>query len=290
MNFLVLGAGGMAGHTIAAYLHEQGHDVLGWVHRPLRLPGETFPTVIGDVRKRSLLENMIRDGRYDAVINCIGVLNQFAEQDKEQAVYLNAYLPHFLASVTTDLPTQIVHMSTDCVFSGTRGGYREDDLRDGTTFYDRTKALGELEDKKNITFRQSIVGPDLNPDGIGLFNWFMRQQGEIRGFSRAIWTGVTTLELAKAMEEAVAGQVTGLHHMVYDEPVNKHDLILLFQKHMGKNNVTIQPFADFVSDKSLVRTRFDFARKIPDYGTMVADMAAWIRAHRSWYPHYELGE
>ena len=83
-------------------------------------------------------------------------------------------------------------MSTDCVFSGRRGGYTEKDFRDGETFYDRSKALGELEDDKNITLRNSIVGPDINPNGIGLFNWFMHQKDQVNGFSNTMWTGQTT--------------------------------------------------------------------------------------------------
>ena len=94
-------------------------------------------------------------------------------------------------------------MSTDCVFSGKTGWYSETSSRDGETFYDRSKALGELENNKDLTFRNSIIGPDLNKNGIGLFNWFMKQEGQIYGFTKAIWTGVTTLTLAKAMERCV---------------------------------------------------------------------------------------
>ena len=101
-------------------------------------------------------------------------------------------------------------MSTDCVFSGKTGGYDESSLRDGETFYDRSKALGELENQKDLTFRNSIIGPDLNEEGIGLFNWFMKQTGEINGYTKAMWTGVTTLTLAKAMESAVQQGLTGL--------------------------------------------------------------------------------
>ena len=106
--------------------------------------------------------------QFDTVINCIGVLNQFAERDKAGAVYLNSYLPHYLAKITEGTDTQVIHMSTDCVFSGKRGQYTEYDIRDGETFYDRTKALGEIEDEKNLTLRQSIVGPDIKRTGIGL--------------------------------------------------------------------------------------------------------------------------
>jgi dTDP-4-dehydrorhamnose reductase len=154
MRFLVFGAGGMAGHTVATYLAEQGHEVLGFD----RVKVGYCPALAGDVRDLDAVRQLVRDGRFDSVINCIGILNQFAEEAKELAVFLNSYFPHFLAEVTKDSDTQVIQMSTDCVFSGKKGGYTETDLRDGETFYDRTKALGELEDTKNITLRNSIRG------------------------------------------------------------------------------------------------------------------------------------
>src|SRR5699024_1115052 len=107
--------------------------------------------------------------------------------------------------------TKIIHMSTDCVFSGKIGNYKEDSLRDGETFYDRSKALGELDNQKDLTFRNSIIGPDINENGIGLFNWFMKQEGSINGYSKAIWTGVTTLTLAKAMDSALKEDLVGIY-------------------------------------------------------------------------------
>jgi len=290
MRILVLGAGGMAGHTIAAYLCETGHDVLGLVRRPLSVEPAPFSTVRGDVRDDAALAELVAQGRFDAIVNCIGILNQDADRNRAGAVYLNAYLPHHLAELTADTSTRVIHLSTDCVFSGARGGYREDDLRDGTTFYDRTKALGELEDDKNITLRQSIVGPDLSADGIGLFNWFMAQRGSIRGYTRAMWTGITTLELAKVVDAAIRNPVPGLHHMVPDHPISKHDLLQLFRQYTHRTDIEIEPWDAVAVDKSLIRTRFDFPCRVPDYDSMVADMVAWIRAHRAWYPHYTLGE
>jgi dTDP-4-dehydrorhamnose reductase len=284
MKFLVLGAGGMAGHTISMYLQEQGHDVLGFDKTKV----SHCKSVEGDARDQSSIAELIRDGEFDSVINCIGILNQFAEQRKELAVFLNSYLPHFLAEITKDLKTQIIHMSTDCVFSGKRGNYTEADLRDGESFYDRTKALGELEDEKNITMRNSIVGPDMSEDGIGLLNWFMKQNGTVKGYTRVMWTGLTTLELAKAMEHAARVKAAGLYNMVYKEPISKYDLLVLFNKYLRDNELNIEPYDGIVSNKSLKRTRFDFDYIIPDYEEMVFEMAEWMRAHKQYYPHYNI--
>lgn len=284
MKFLVFGAGGMAGHTISMYLQEQGHDVLGFD----KIKVSHCKSLVGDARDLSTIKELIKNGEFDAVINCIGILNQFAEQKKELAVFLNSYFPHFLAELTKDLKTQVIHMSTDCVFSGKRGNYTETDLRDGETFYDRTKALGELEDNKNITLRNSIVGPDMNEKGIGLLNWFMKQNDTIKGYTKVMWTGLTTLELAKAMEYAAKVKATGLYNMVYKEPISKHNLLVLFNTYLRNNDLTIEPYDSIVLDKSLKRTRFDFDYIIPDYEKMVFEMAEWIRVHKHYYPHYKI--
>lgn len=282
MKFLVLGCNGMAGHTISLYLKEQGHEVYGFDRRPSNL----IDSVAGDAMDASFMKEIIGINKYDTVINCIGLLNQFAETNKAGAAYLNAFFPHYLAQITEGTNTQVIHMSTDCVFSGKRGQYTEDDLRDGTTFYDRSKALGELDDDKNITLRNSIVGPDINPNGIGLLNWFMQQHGEVSGFTGAMWTGQTTLQLAKTMEMAAKERAHGLYNTVPDSSISKCDLLRLFNKYIRKEKVTIVPVNKMAADKSLKRTRWDFDYIIPDYEKMVAELADWIRNHKSLYPHY----
>jgi dTDP-4-dehydrorhamnose reductase len=283
MKLFVLGSSGMAGHTIALYLKEQGHDVIGFD----QIDSKYCKTIIGDARDTEKIRSLILEGQFDSVINCIGILNQFAESNKELAAFLNAYFPHFLASITKDTETQVIHMSTDCVFSGKRGGYTEEDVRDGATFYDRSKALGELEDNKNITLRNSIVGPDLNPNGIGLFNWFMQQRDSVQGFTQAMWTGLTTLELAKVIEVAANQRAHGLYNMVNKDAISKYELLKLFNHFMRNDSVEIVPFYALIIDKSLKRTRFEFDYSVPDYESMVKELAEWIYVHKEMYPHYE---
>lgn len=284
MRFLVLGCNGMAGHTISLYLKEQGHDVFGFDRRP----SELIDSAVGDAMDAGFVKDLIGVNKYDSVINCIGLLNQFAENNKAGAAYLNAYLPHQLAELTEGTDTQVIHLSTDCVFSGSRGHYTENDLKDGESFYDRSKALGELDDDKNITLRNSIVGPDINPKGIGLFNWFMQQTGEVNGFTKAMWTGQTTLQLAKTMEAAAKVKAHGLYNTVPDTSISKCDLLGLFNKHIRVDKVTINPVDNLVADKSLKRTRWDFDYIVPDYETMIIELGEWVRAHKYLYPHYNL--
>ena len=284
MKFLIIGCNGMAGHMISLYLHEQGHNVIGFA----RSKSKFVKTICGDATDEEAVKQAVKSGNYDTVINCVGLLNQFAENNHAQATYLNAYFPHLLADITKDLDTQVIHMSTDCVFSGEKGGYTEADLRDGKTFYDRSKALGELEDNKNLTLRQSIVGPDIKPSGIGLLNWFMQQKGCVQGYTGAIWTGQTTLQLAKTMEAAAKQRVCGLINAVPDEKICKYDLLKLFNDYIRTEKINIEPINKCAADKSLVRTNREFDYCIPGYEEMISELGDWMRDHRELYPHYKL--
>lgn len=282
MKVLVLGGSGMAGHLIAIYFKEAGYDVTAFSRRGV----EFCNSIRGDITDFEVTRRMIKEGEYDAIINAIGILNQDAQDQKPRAVLLNSYLPHFLSDITKNSKTRVIHMSTDCVFSGRTGGYAENSMKDGETFYDKSKALGELENDKDITFRNSIIGPDINEDGIGLFHWFMKQEGQILGYKKAVWTGVTTLTLAKAMEQAFVEDLTGLYHLVNNTTINKYDLLQLFNKHFKDNRIKIIASDNVILDKSLVNNRTDFTFKVPSYEEMVIEMKEWLEKHKTLYPHY----
>jgi len=280
---LILGSIGMAGHTITIYFKEQGYDVTAYSVTP-------FPycnNIIGNAFETENFKSMLLKEQYDVIINCIGILNQTAEDNHSDALYLNSYLPHLIADVIKDKETKLIHMSTDCVFAGNTGPYYEKSLRDGATFYDRTKALGEVEDDKNLTFRNSIIGPDMNENGIGLFNWFMKQKGTITGFTGALWTGVTTLTLAQAMRKAMEENLCGLYNLVNNESISKYDLLVLFNKYFRNNSLTILKNDHLKLDRSLRNTRKDFSFAVPSYERMVQEMKEWVDAHPNLYPHYQ---
>lgn len=283
MNILILGATGMAGHTIALYFKEKGYNVVSYSRKPFLY----CDNIIGDVFETEKFKSILTGGNFDVVINCIGILNQDAENDPSKAVYLNSYLPHFIADTLKDCKTKLIHMSTDCVFAGNSGPYFENSFCDGPTFYDRTKALGEVNDVKNLTFRNSIIGPDMNQNGIGLFNWFMKQKGSINGFTGAIWTGVTTLTLAKAMEKAIEQDLTGLYNLVNNESISKYDLLQLFNKYFFDSKININIENKFQLDKSLRNTRNDFLFVIPSYDQMINEMHDWIVNYKDLYPSYK---
>lgn len=282
MKILVLGAGGMAGHMIALYFKERGHDVTGFTRRPISF----CKTILGDAMNTKDVRNAIFQDDFDVVVNAIGLLNRNAEDHKSAAVMLNGYLPHYIADILRGSNTRLIHMSTDCVFAGNTGPYFEDSLPDGRTFYDRTKAIGEVNDDSNLTFRNSIVGPDCNENGIGLFNWFMKQKGPINGFTGAIWTGVTTLTLARAMEQAIKENLTGLYNLVNNESISKFDLCGLFNKYFRDGSVQINPSGELQLDKSLRHRRMDFSFVVPSYEQQIREMADWVNDHKGFYPHY----
>lgn len=282
MKILVLGASGMAGHIITLYFKEQGCDVTGFTRKPVAY----CKNILGDAMNPEDVKKAIFSDDFDVVINAIGVLNENAEDHKSMAVMLNGYLPHFIADTLRDSKTRLIHMSTDCVFAGNTGPYYEDSFPDGRIFYDRSKAIGEVNDDKNLTFRNSIVGPDCNENGIGLFNWFMKQKGPINGFTGAIWTGVTTLTLAKAMEQAIKENLTGLYNLVNNKSINKFDLCGLFNKYFRNGKIVINPSDKLQLDKSLRHRRTDFSFVVPSYEQQIKDMADWVNTHKDFYPHY----
>lgn len=274
-KILILGGDGMAGNMISSFLIEKGHEIC--ITTRNENDGQSiFFDVLKDYKE---LENIIEKINPNFVINCIGVLNQHAEDDKAGAVLINSFLPHHLDSLSNKFNFKLIHISTDCVFEGERGNYIESDLPNALSFYGRTKALGEINNNKNLTFRTSIVGPDINSMGVGLFNWFIHQEGTINGFSNVIWTGVTTLELAKAIEKSFDLNITGLYHLVNNEKINKYELLSLFKKYTNKN-IIIKEDNSFVNDKSIINNRKDFDFNIPSYDKMVSEMCEWINNHK----------
>ena len=279
---LVLGAGGMAGHMVATYLASRGYEVDG-ITRTRMLNEKTR---LLDVTRFDELRSAVTSRPYSAVVNCVGMLIAASEKDKPLAVRINSLLPHLLAEWLATSTTKVVHLSTDCVFSGENGPYREDALRDGLLFYDRSKGLGELINDKDLTLRMSIIGPELDLGGSGLFNWFMSQDGEVNGYRRTIWNGITTFELARSVEAAIESQVTGLYHLVPDGHISKYELLLAMKRGFGKVRIEVRPVDEPASDKTLINTRTDLPAIDADYDGMLERMKNWMQRNPHLYAHY----
>jgi len=281
-RILVIGAAGMAGHVISTFLRESDFtvDTLS-AHNKM-----DDSTILIDVTDKNLFENFLDKNNYDVIINCIGLLVKQSEDRKDLASYINAYLPHYLEYKYKETDTKVVHLSTDCVFSGKNAPYTENSPYDGELFYDRSKALGEIINTKDLTFRMSIIGPDSQENGIGLFNWFYSQSGEINGYTRALWSGITTIELARGIEAALHQNLTGLYHLVPGTSISKYELVKLFATTFNRSDITIKPDSSVVQDKTLINTRTDFDFDVSDYESMVKQMKIWIANHSNLYPHY----
>ena len=282
---LVLGSTGMLGHQVVNYL--SAFDEFEVVDISFRNKLRS-KTVILDVSNQELLKKTIQKMRPDHIINCIGVLIDGANSNIANAIYINAYLPHLLANIAETIDAKLVHISTDCVFSGEKGHYTEVDEKDGQDTYAKTKALGEIIDDTNVTLRTSIIGPELKSNGEGLFHWFMNQSGTINGFTKAIWSGVTTLELAKAIKWAIQNNITGLYHITNNDSINKYDLLNLFKKYTQKN-IKIVAVDGKKVDKSFIDTRKEINYEIPSYDTMIKDMVDFIRENKKYYKQYDIG-
>ena len=268
---LVIGAAGMAGHMIVSYLIRQSsyHIITIARENPLVVPDYKM-----DVTRFDDLSNVIQSTQPDYIINCIGILNRDAEENIDKAILLNAYLPHFLEAITKQGPSQLIHISTDCVFSGKKGGYLEDDIKDGKGFYAQSKALGEVINEKDLTIRTSIIGPELKNNGIGLLGWFLKQTGEVRGYTNAIWSGVTTLELAKFIDFYIKNhlQLSGILHLTNSMPISKYDLLGIIKEIYQLQSISVIPYNEYQSDKSFINTRKDFVYEVPGYHQMIEEL------------------
>lgn len=279
----VLGAGGMAGHVVSSYLSETGGYLMQNLTHRLKLAPDWITV---DAERPAEIAAALAAFAPDIVINCVGLLVKESEQNPGMAAYVNGYFPHFLARLGKQQNFKLVHLSTDCVFSGARGSYAEQDTRDGQGFYAQSKAMGEILNSTDITVRTSIIGPELKQNATGLFHWFFSARGRVKGFDRAYWNGITTLELAKCLGKMIEGGVTGLCHLVPPEKVSKYELLKLIGEVWDRKQPEVVPDSGFSSDKTLVSTRPDLGLGIPGYRRQLEELKAWMELHAGLYPHY----
>ena len=275
----------MIGHQIYNYFKKNSVFELYNVSFRKKLQEDTF---ILDARNEEKLVSYIKGISPNYIINCIGVLINGSKRDPENAIFLNSYLPHRLSRLTDVINGKLIHISTDCVFSGMKGtSYIETDEKDGKGVYAKTKGIGEVIRDKHLTLRTSVVGPELKNDGEELFHWFMSQSGSISGFTKSIWSGVTTLELAKAVLWAIENQIKGLYHITNNDSICKFDLLKLFKKYTGKE-IDILPIDGKVVNKSFIDTRKLINYRIPSFEQMVLEMTNLIRNNKAIYSQYDV--
>lgn len=277
---LILGATGMLGNAVLRFfVARQIHSVVGSVRSnaglrllPPNLRTQIVPGV--DVENFDSLTRLFADIQPDVVINCIGLVKQLAEADDPLfALPINALLPHRLAHLCKVARTRLLHVSTDCVFSGRKGGYREEDPSDAEDLYGRSKFLGEVAYPHAVTLRTSIIGHELGR-AHGLIGWFLAQQSGVRGYRKAIFSGLPTVELARVMHDFVIPDESlhGLYH-VATAPIDKYTLLQHVAREYQKA-IDITPDDKVLIDRSLDAARFGAATGYapPAWPQLVAQM------------------
>ncbi len=283
MRCLILGGDGMLGHQLVEHLSIR-HDVRAtlrgrhgdYVGTALRA-GNTYEGL--DVRDYSALTQVIADFQPEAVINAVGIVKQrSAAKDPLPSLEINALFPHRLLALCRAAGARLIHISTDCVFSGARGGYRETDPADAQDLYGRSKLLGEVVEPPGLTLRTSIIGLELKHRA-SLVEWFLAERGRIRGFDRAIFSGLTTLELARVIERVLTEQpdLHGLWH-VASQPISKYELLRRLAARLKRPDVVVARDSTFHCDRSLDGSAF--ARRVgylaPAWDELLAELAAQI--------------
>lgn len=260
---LILGVTGMLGNAVfRAFSADGAHELWGTLRSDKarrHFPEASHARLLSgvDVLDQDALVAVMAKVRPDVVINCVGLIKQLADaKDPLTALPINAMLPHRLALLCELSGARLIHVSTDCVFSGRKGLYRETDLSDAEDLYGKSKYIGELHDLPHaITLRTSIIGHELGSSH-ALVDWFLSQQGSVKGFTKAIFSGLPTVELARVMKDFVLPhpELNGLYHVAAD-PIDKFTLLGLVAAQYGKS-INIFPDDALVIDRSLDGSRF----------------------------------
>lgn len=278
----------MLGHQLLQYFERRHEtratlrqDLLAYEAYGIFRAANSYDRV--DVRSTERLGEVLADFRPNAVINAVGIVKQRpSAKDSISSIEVNALFPHRLAVQTRALGARLVHVSTDCVFSGNKGRYTEDDVPDATDLYGRTKLLGEVSEGHCVTLRTSIVGLELARRA-SLIEWYLAQQGAIRGFDKAIYSGLTTIETARLIDRVLVDHLdlSGIWH-VASAPISKYELLKRLTEKLGRKDVVVERAREFVCDRSLDANRFRqrTGYVAPSWDAMLDELAQQIRERR----------
>ena len=271
-KILILGSNGIAGHVLMEYFKDKNeYELFGLVE-------ENFSSSNYDFEKQ------IKKYDPNIIINTLRLVVQECEEHPKRAIFINSFIPRRLEKLFYYSEMRIIHLSTDCVFSGIKGDYSEIDPPDGTNIYSISKFCGEIINKKDLTIRTSYIGPNLINKNEELFDWFLRQNGEIKGYKNAYWNGVTTLELAKQINVVIKNNICGLYHLGSKNKISKYDLLSLIKKQWCKKNITIKEFFKCKKDRSLIDTRQKL--NVLQYDKMFNELYNFMEVNESLYGHY----
>ena len=280
-RILILGVTGMLGHTLFKEMNKnESFEVFGTTRSKSGLNGYFTQDELLKIRDNVDADNFetviraIASVQPTIIINCIGIIKQLPiSRDPLTAITVNAQLPHRLSLVTRTAKARLIHISTDCVFDGKKGNYTEKDFSNAEDLYGKTKYLGEVHYPHCITLRTSIIGHELKTN-YSLVDWFMSQENEINGFTKAIYSGFPTIEMVNIISNYVIPnkELSGLYH-VSSDAISKYELLNIMKK-IYQKDIKINAFDDFVLDRSMNSDRFKNATgyKSPSWEKLVEKM------------------
>lgn len=281
-SVLILGSQGMIGHVVAEYFFKCGHSVVtaARCNADYNIDFEA----ISEIRNLSYELK-----KFDFVINCVGLLINDSIKNPERALKVNSILPHFLASAISGEKTRFIQTSTDCVFDGQTGYYAEVDRPTEVSVYGYTKALGEVVNSKDITFRASIIGPEIGKNRSGLLDWFLNEKADpLKGWINHFWSGLTTLEYSKILENYVRNpNISGIHHLVEkDFRISKHALLSMLNETYFQGNKKIEAHKNTkFQDKSLVANKKSPIKNVAPFSQQLSELGYFIESSKIYnYP------
>ena len=277
----VFGSTGMLGHLLHNYLKLNCNYKLYDFSYRKKL---TSNTIIIDAKDKDQIKKILHDIRPNIIVNCIGLLIQESEKDIENAVYLNAYFPHWLKGLCGEINCKLIHISTDCVFNGKDGNYSENSIKNATDIYGKTKSLGEFESNNHLCLRTSIIGPEIKENGKGLFHWLLNQKGKILGYQNVFWSGITTLELSKAINYSIEKNISGLWNITNGDVISKFNLLEKIINHFSLKEIKLSPESDKRTDKSLISKR-KINYSVPTYDYMLDELHEYLIKNESLYSY-----
>lgn len=279
---LIIGATGMLGHMVYSHFESLGtYDLYNTVYRTAL----NINSILCDVKDQQAVISLLNQIQPNVIVNCVGALVRESKKQPSSAVYLNALFPHLLTDWCDKNTSKLIHISTDCVFSGKKGDYAEDDFRDADDIYGRSKALGEIFHAPHCTLRTSIIGPELKNDGTGLLHWFLNEKNTVSGYNNVFWGGVTTLELSKKIGMVIDKDLVGMYHITNGDKVSKYDLLLLIDEIFGMRKQIIKN-SNIKSDKSL-KSKDQAIFKVQDHRNMIKELSIFMKQNELLYKHYE---
>ncbi len=276
---LVLGSSGMLGHVLTTTLKQDNLYQVFNISRNKKIDNKTIFCDVLDLEK---LKKIIIELKPDFIVNCIGILIEDSKNNPDLADTINNKFPHSLKRIADELKFTLIHMSTDCVFDGSIGNYNEDSKKTPVDTYGRTKDSGEIFHKDHLTIRTSIIGPELKEQTTGLFCWVLSNKSKIiEGYVKSVWSGLTTLELSKAISYCIKNNLKGILH-IYSNPITKYNLIELIN-HEFNLNIKVKKVNGKYSNKSLSSNREDFKFEIKSHKEMLVDLKKFIETEKFKY-------